>query len=99
LTRKWRLLQPGGATSASLREIRARSMIGGDLEPRIFTYLVPPAGFAPPSPEVKLAPEFTWPEVELPVHRPATFRMLVLEAERFARPLAGRKRVYGLRRP
>lgn len=36
-------------------------------------YLIPPAGFALPPADVLFAPDFKWPEVELPFHGFATF--------------------------
>ena len=36
-------------------------------------YLVPPVGFMLPAPEILLAPGFTWPEIDLPMHGFVTF--------------------------
>jgi hypothetical protein len=55
-----------------VREVLARD--GDRIEVEAGGYLIPPDGFALPSPEVMLAPEFTWPEVELPLYGFATFR-------------------------
>ena len=43
------------------------------VEVRAGGYLIPPAGFALPAPEVLLAPDFVWPELELPFYGFATF--------------------------
>lgn len=75
-----------GATVAGIDYLRFRSdgvgvldvrevlMRDGDcVEVRAGGYVIPAAGVALPSAEVMLAPEFEWPEVELPVHGFATF--------------------------
>jgi hypothetical protein len=46
---------------------------GDCVEVRIGGYCIPPAGVTLPSPEIMLAPDFEWPEVELPLHGYATF--------------------------
>jgi hypothetical protein len=61
-----------GVGVLDVREVLARD--GDRVEVEAGGYLVPPAGFAMPSPKVMLAPDFAWPEVELPVHGFATFR-------------------------
>jgi hypothetical protein len=55
-------------------DVRELLLRGADcVEVQAGGYLIPPAGFTLPSPEVMLAPQFTWPQVELPVHGFATF--------------------------
>jgi len=44
------------------------------VEVRAGGYLIPPAGFALPAAEVLLAPDFAWPDLDLPFHGYATFR-------------------------
>jgi hypothetical protein len=76
-----------GATVTGVDYLRFRSDGVGVLDVRIVLardgdrieveaggYLFPPAGFALPPLEVMLAPDFAWPEVELPVHGFATYR-------------------------
>jgi hypothetical protein len=65
------LLPVGGVATVSRSGIAAA--------PLCREYLIPPAGLALPSPEVMLTPEFTWPEVDLPVHGFAMFRTAAQE--------------------
>jgi hypothetical protein len=60
-----------GVGVLDVREVLARD--GQSVEVRAGGYLFPPAGFALPPADVLVAPDFTWPEVELPFHGFATF--------------------------
>ena len=54
-----------------VREVLAHD--GQTVEVRAGGYLIPPAGFALPPADVLAAPDFAWPEVDLPFHGSATF--------------------------
>jgi hypothetical protein len=61
-----------GVGVMDVRVVLARD--GDRVEVEVGGYVVPPAGVALPPPEVMLAPEFAWPEVELPLYGFATYR-------------------------
>lgn len=64
--------RPDGVGVLDVRETLTR---GADrVEVQAGGYLIPPPGFGLPPPDVILAAEFSWPDVELPVHGFATFR-------------------------
>jgi hypothetical protein len=52
---------------------------GMSIEVRAGGYLVPPAAFALPEPDVLLSSDFSWPDVELPIHGFAVFRTAAAE--------------------
>lgn len=68
---------PDGVGVIDAREVLARD--GDCVEVQVGGYSMPAAGVALPPPEVMLAPGFTWPEVELPLHGFVTFRTAMPE--------------------
>jgi SAM-dependent methyltransferase len=51
-------------------------------------YLIPPAGFALPPADALFAPDFVWPELELPFHGFATFSTAAREWQQLNRTVA-----------
>jgi len=72
-----------GVGVLDVREVLVRD--GQCVEVQAGGYMIPPAAFALPSPEVMLSPEFAWPDVELPVHGFVTFRTATQEWEQLNR--------------
>ena len=72
-----------GVGVLDVREVLTRD--GDCVEVQAGGYLIPPTGFALPPHEVMQAPEFEWPEVELPLHGFATFATATQEWQKLNR--------------
>ena len=75
-----------GVGVLDVREVLAQD--GQTVEVRAGGYLTPPAGFALPPTEVRAAPDFTWPEVDLPFHGFALFSTAAREWQQLNRTVA-----------
>lgn len=71
------LLRPNGVGVLDVREVLTRD--GVAVEVRAGGYSIPPAGFSLPDPQLMLAPDFVWPDLEFALHGFATFRTAAAE--------------------
>jgi hypothetical protein len=78
--------RPDGVGVLDVRELVVRN--GDSVEIQAGGYLITPPGFELPPPEVMLAPEFTWPEVELPLYGFATYSTAAQEWQELNRTVA-----------
>jgi Protein of unknown function (DUF3237) len=75
-----------GVGVLDVREVLAQD--GQSVDVRAGGYLIPPGGFALPPAEVLAAPDFRWPEVELPFHGFATFSTAASEWQQLNRTVS-----------